>query len=273
MCAALGCFGAALADSAQASTVSTNWAGYAATPSSDSSFTSVSGAWTEPQTTCASSTQTYSAVWVGLGGYNTNASALEQIGTEADCTASGAARYSSWYELVPAGPVNVSIKIRPGDRIVASVTVQSHGVTLRLRDLTSGKRFSTTRRVTKIDDSSAEWIVEAPSVCVTAQSCTTLPLTNFGTASFTSATAIADGHTGTIDDPDWSANELELQQSLTSGGPAFRRPYSSTNTITVATPSAVSAGEGAFSVSYQQRQLQSEQSSAPTLPGFSASPP
>ena len=35
--------------------------------------------------------ESYSAVWVGLGGYSENASALEQIGTDADCSRSGAA--------------------------------------------------------------------------------------------------------------------------------------------------------------------------------------
>ena len=43
---------------------------------------------------------TYSSVWVGLGGYAQTSRALEQIGTEADCSAAGQATYSAWFEVV-----------------------------------------------------------------------------------------------------------------------------------------------------------------------------
>ena len=49
------------------------------------------------------------------------------------------------------------------------------------------------------DISSAEWIAEAPSTCSQGlSSCTPLPLADFGTVQFTSASATTtDGHTGT----------------------------------------------------------------------------
>lgn len=149
--------------------VSSNWAGYAAVPSAGgaSAFSSVSGSWTVPAATCGSRGETYSAIWVGLGGFHESSKALEQIGTDADCTRSGSAVYSTWYELVPAAPVTLTLKLDAGDAMAASVTVRGHGVTLRISNLTTGKTFTRTRRVSKVDSSSAEWIIEAPSVCVT----------------------------------------------------------------------------------------------------------
>jgi Peptidase A4 family len=71
--------------SANAATeVSTNWAGYAVSTDA-TTYTSVTGTWTEPTVTCgASDAGTSSAFWVGLGGLSTTSQALEQIGTSAE---------------------------------------------------------------------------------------------------------------------------------------------------------------------------------------------
>src|SRR5271165_1023109 len=105
------------AASAEAISVSSNWAGYIASPSAGvgSRFERVSGTWTIPNATCSAGRESYSAVWVGLGGASEDSPALEQIGTDADCTSSGAAGYSSWYELVPAVPVELRLEVHPGD--------------------------------------------------------------------------------------------------------------------------------------------------------------
>ena len=126
--------GALAASSAPAASVSTNWAGYVAVPSASvgSRFSSVSGSWKQPSANCSAGRETYSAVWVGLGGYNEDARSLEQIGTDSDCARSGGASYSSWYELLPAEPVNLTLEVHPGDEISASVTVKNHDVTLRI---------------------------------------------------------------------------------------------------------------------------------------------
>ena len=42
----------------------------------------------------------------------------------ADCARSGSASYSSWYELLPAEPVNLTLEVHPGDEMSASVTVK-----------------------------------------------------------------------------------------------------------------------------------------------------
>src|SRR5665213_168941 len=93
---------AALADT----TRSSNWAGYAV-HGSHTSFRRVFGAWRQPAATCTAGTPTYSSVWVGLGGYSTTSQALEQIGSEVDCSASGRVVSSAWYELVPAASRNI----------------------------------------------------------------------------------------------------------------------------------------------------------------------
>ncbi len=116
------------------------------------------------------------------------------------------------------------MKITPGDEITASATVHGHDVTLRIRDLSTGARFSITRRSSAVDLSSAEWIVEAPLVCRASDSCSTLPLTNFGTVLFSGAYATAAAHTGTITDQAWSDEAIELREGeLIAPGGAGRR--------------------------------------------------
>jgi len=266
----------AFASSAGAATVSSNWAGYLVAPSGSvgSSFTSVSGSWRVPSATCTAGRETYSAVWVGLGGANPNASALEQIGTGADCAQSGQATYSDWYELVPAAPVNLKLKLHPGDQMSASVTVRAHDVTLRIRDLSTGARFTTTKHVSLIDVSSAEWIVEAPSLCVATNDCGTLALANFGNVVFSSATATADRHTGPIEDPDWSATALELLQGGGHGlGVGQGRRFEPTSAMITAIPSLAQGPDGSFSVSWREQPIQAAPPSVPTLPGFSGGSP
>src|SRR5207248_473552 len=89
------------------------WAGYVAGgSSSNTQFSSVSGSWTQPTARCGSG-QTYSAFWVGLGGSGDGSSALEQTGTQADCTADGGTEYYAWYELVPAAPLRPELGGKP----------------------------------------------------------------------------------------------------------------------------------------------------------------
>jgi hypothetical protein len=251
-------------------TLSNNWAGYVATASTPSGvpFSSISGTWREPRASCTAGRESYSAVWVGLGGDSESARSLEQIGADANCTRTGRSVYSTWFELLPAPPVNLALKVLPGQQVSASVTVRGNRVTLRIRNLTTGARFATTRRASRIDASSADWIVEAPSVCLTAGGCRTLQLADFGQASFDSATATVAGHTGAIGDPAWSATELELRQGaqgVVGAAPGARVP--ATGTLVLATPSMPSVTSGAFSVSWHEQLLDTEAPPAPTLPG------
>jgi len=159
---------------------STNWSGYAAFGGSNA-FTSVTASWVQPAVDCSSGATTYSSFWVGLDGYNT--STVEQLGTEADCSG-GHARYSSWWETYPRPSYSAPVTVTPGHRYTASVTAGSKGTfTLKLVDNTTPQTFTTTQKASSAKRASAEVVAEAP------WSGSVLPLANFGTVSFTGATA------------------------------------------------------------------------------------
>jgi hypothetical protein len=196
--------------------VSSNWAGYALSGTNvagaPTTYTNVVGSWVQPKVTCTTGQPSYSAFWVGLGGYSPDAQALEQIGTESNCDARGRPVYAAWYEIVPAPSIPIAMKLAPGDRLTAAVLVQGTQVTLQLTNTT--RRVRVTRRVTvpQPDLTSAEWIAEAPSSCSSAGGCRTLPLANFDFVSFARAAATGDGHAGTLSDPAWQATPLELAE-------------------------------------------------------------
>jgi hypothetical protein len=228
-----------------ATDVSSNWAGYAVSGKSVR-FRRVSGTWTVPTGTCAAGERSDSVVWVGLGGLSTSSQALEQTGTQLTCSGSGQASYSAWYELVPAGSHTLHVTIEPGDKIAASVTVNGKRVRISLRDLTRGSGVAFTRRMSAPDISSADWIVEAPSLCTTDGRCQVEQLSNFGTVQFTRASATSvRGHTGTINDSRWSATKIELDR-------AGDRPPFVGESSAGALPSTLSASGSTFSVSYGQ---------------------
>jgi hypothetical protein len=207
------------------SQTSTNWAGYAAVTGSSTRayakrFSYVSGTWTEPTATCTAQAPTFSAFWVGLGGYKETSKALEQVGSEADCTASGQVSYYVWYEYFPAPPHTIhKIAVSPGDQIAAAVRVKGDRAVLTLTDLTTGVSFKHTKKMRspKPDVSAAEWIAEAPSAACNQNRCAPLTLTDFGSLTFTSATATSVGidgrHTGAIDDPAWIYGAIDLEST------------------------------------------------------------
>jgi peptidase A4-like protein len=238
----------ALADS----TSSSNWAGYAA-HRPGVRYTKVVGAWRQPSAACISGHQSYSAVWVGLGGYNQSSDALEQIGTEVDCSAAGRVSSSAWYELVPAPSIPITLRVRPGDAMFASVIVTGSRVVMQLNNTTTHQVFSKTLHASAIDVSSADWIVEAPSECTSATSCQTLPLADFGTAAIGMAQAQSTtGHTGSISDRAWGNTQIRL----VPGGRRFV-VYNGTGVPAgVATPSALTANGTSFRVAFTKVSLQ-----------------
>ncbi|MCW3048381.1 MAG: hypothetical protein JWO74_2665 [Solirubrobacterales bacterium] len=227
---------------------STNWAGYAA-EKNGLRFRRVAGTWIQPAVSCAPGQPGFSANWVGLGGFQQTSTALEQIGTEADCTASGKAVYSVWYELVPDTSKAIKLTVRAGDKVSASVAVRGHTVQLRLANRTRGTLFQKTLTAATVDTGSADWIVEAPAVCGAGGGCRPTPLANFGTTGFTAATATTSGgHTGTIVDPAWSRAAITLSSQ---GGREFAgaAPVAASDG---AAPSPLAATGDGFLVVFQQ---------------------
>ncbi|HEY7206663.1 MAG TPA: G1 family glutamic endopeptidase [Gaiellaceae bacterium] len=239
-------------------TVSSNWAGYALTAQGDpgaTEFTNVTGSWIQPKATCAAGAQSSSAFWVGLGGSSEGSQALEQIGTEARCAGSSAAAvHTAWYELVPAPPVTIKLKVRPGDRLTGAVLVNGSHVTLQITNATRHWRFTKNVTLAEPDLTSAEWIAEAPSACNSFGRCRPVPLANFGTVSFTRAAATASGHAGVISDATWTTTPIQLDGSGQSG--AFRPPFGPRSIVEpgAAVPSELSPDGRSFSVAWQSSQ-------------------
>jgi hypothetical protein len=234
--------------------VSSNWSGYAASAVADgtATFSDVTASWIQPKVSCTAGRTDSVAFWVGLGGDSEASQSLEQLGTEANCDGRGAApTYSAWWEIVPAASVRIPLKLRAGDRVTAAVVVKGEAVTLFLKNVTRKSRFTKTVTPAQPPDvSSAEWIAEAPSECNASGFCRGVPLTQFGTVTFTNAAAIADGHPGTISDPAWTADPIEL---IADGG--GRRFFGLGDVLgpgVGAIPGELSADGRSFSVAWQQ---------------------
>jgi len=250
--------GSALAVRPPARSVSGNWAGYAVTgkAASANQFTHVSGSWVVPRVSCSSRGPAFSVLWVGLGGFADGDSALEQIGTEADCTPSGRMTQSAWYELLPAGPVRLGLRVAAGDRVRASIDVRGARVSLRIENRTRRTVSATQVRMVSPGVSSAEWIVEAPSTCGRYSGCRQLPLANFGTASFSNAAAVAGSHAGSISDDAWRATAIELGSSDPAATYFAARPWLAQDDLSAASPAgaspaALSADGASFTVTWR----------------------
>jgi Peptidase A4 family len=252
----------AQAQAAKLHATSSNWAGYAARRTGVQ-FQRVSGAWTVPAVDCSDPTRTFSANWVGLGGYAPTSRALEQLGTESDCATPGQATYQAWFEVVPAAATKAEVTVRPGDQVFASATVHGTLVTLTLANRTRGTKATKSIRAATVDRTSAEWIVEAPSVCFgsTTSSCRQTPLANFATTGFSAARATTTGgHAGSILDPNWNAIAIMLSPESSTGrgpdgdaappgGPRGDETQARASSAS-ATPSVLSPDGAAFSVGY-----------------------
>jgi hypothetical protein len=236
---------------------SSNWAGYAVTPTAGSivsSLSNVFGSWVQPAVSCAPGSSSYSAFWVGLGGLTQASTSLEQVGTSADCTAAGTTVYSAWYEILPAAPVGLHLAVLPGETISAAVTISGKTVSIRLRNLTRHTVVNKRLKMAAPDMTSAEWIAEAPSACNKSGRCTTLPLANFASVDFVQAAATGSRHSGLISDPAWTTTAITLDGSR--GQPlagftgdqqlagAVPTPLSNTGSFTVAWQQTASTGTG-----------------------------
>jgi len=176
---------------------SLNWSGYAKISKKKNAFTSVSAKWRQPSVSCSAEDQ-MSATWVGLDGA-TNGT-VEQDGTTGWCF-EGHATYFTWYEMFPAGSVEVGRSLQPGDSITASVTRSSNKYKLSVKDSThSSSSFSKNLVCKKINgkvpclNQSIEWIQERPAF----QDTGIIPLANYGSWKATSVAGKGSGGTDAI---------------------------------------------------------------------------
>jgi Peptidase A4 family len=169
-----------------------NWSGYADTATTNQTFTKVSGTWTTPSVTCTAEDQITSD-WVGLDGFSSDT--VEQLGTISWCFQK-TPTYFTWYEMFPAGTVEVGTALKPGDKISASVTRTGTSYALKLTDsTTAGNNISVTKTcaLAACLDTSAEWISERPSFSIGL-----VPQAHYNAFKITSGSVTANGKTTPI---------------------------------------------------------------------------
>lgn len=188
---------------------SQNWSGYIL-PNSASVFTDVSAQWIVPTLNCTDTSNGYTSIWVGTGGWPSanggTSGALLQTGTNDTCV-NGTQQDYGWWELwpnIPSAQRFSGFPVSPGDSMEASVFQMPNGSweTL-LTDLTTGlsavmvtgegwgvaqanaSTFTyqgTTTTLSYSGGYTAEWIVEDPG---NATDGGYFPFANYGTITFT----------------------------------------------------------------------------------------
>jgi Peptidase A4 family len=159
------------------------WGGYVRTRGEP--FSSVQASWVVPKAPCSvASLPSTSYVWIGEGGYMQGlASALIQAGTASDCFG-GTVRYHAFYEWYPGiYATDFPISVRAGDSVTVRVEKQQPGYwVLSIRDNSTGAKSATTTFFAP-DTSSADFIVERPTLCSLGV-CQQALLGRFGTVTF-----------------------------------------------------------------------------------------
>jgi hypothetical protein len=193
---------------------SLNWSGYAVTPGSG--ITAVSSTYTVPS--AGLDPPGFAATWTGIGGYST--SDLIQAGTAEDSAPSNpilGTQYYAWYELLPNSETQITgctgdanCTVTPGDQMSVQIKNVS-GNTWSISIADSGK-WSWSQDVTySSSESSAEWILEAPTL-VEAQTL----LANVGTQHFGSTSTYTQGGT-TYTIAQGSPTQIDLSPSPVGG--------------------------------------------------------
>jgi len=175
-----------------ADVTSLNWSGYAAIAPAGSKITDVTQNWTVPSVSAAPAG--FSSTWAGIGGYNTQD--LIQAGTESDTAQTPYA----WYEILPASETPItsgcagdnSCTVRPGDQMTVTIhSTGGNGWNISMQDIGHWTWSLNLNYASTF--SSAEWILEAPTVG--AQTV----IANVGTQKFTGVNSfVIDGVTKNI---------------------------------------------------------------------------
>ena len=188
------------------SATSLNWSGYAVTPASDG-ITAVNSSFTVPTGNLLVNPAGFAATWTGIGGYAS--SDLIQAGVTENTAVTGTVgggQYYAWYELLPASETEItsgcsgdtSCTVTPGDDVsvnIANVSGDTWSITI-----TDAGKWTWSKDVTYASsESSAEWILEAPTIGVQST------LADVGTTAFTSSSYVTNGQTHTIAEGDPTA--------------------------------------------------------------------
>ncbi|WP_157213472.1 G1 family glutamic endopeptidase [Paenibacillus senegalensis] len=154
---------------------SDNWSGYVITSWKKNAVRSISGHWVVPRIR-RSRTNTYSSAWLGIDGYRN--SSLIQTGTGQDFV-NGKPVYYPWWEILPAPETKINYPVSPKDHMYARISrISGSKWRIVLINKTKGWTFKKTVPYTG-PATSAEWIIEAPSL-----NGQTTQLANYGKTAF-----------------------------------------------------------------------------------------
>jgi hypothetical protein len=212
--------GAAAAVSAATSVTSlqsANWAGYAASFGT-TTFRFVSAQFTVPTVDCTGVTApngAWSGHWVGLDGFRSTSTTVEQIGVLAGCDGTSTTPvYAPFWEMFPNAANEPNIPVNPGDVINLSVyyNKSTRKFTLTFSDTTNGQHFTRIRACpagATCRRNSAEAISEAPAEVI-GSTVSILPLANFQTASFANVaiTNTSGTHRGGLRSSFWNTFKI-----------------------------------------------------------------
>jgi hypothetical protein len=208
---------------------SSDWAGYVVSSDFQTPqpvVTGVNASWRIPRIK-NSSGNTFSAMWVGIGGFFDET--LIQAGST-QAYVNDYEIYTIWYELLPADAITVAFfRIRPGDEITVAIQLlnsTSNLWSINIYDRTNGGRFTETFTYAS-SKLSAEWIVERPEI-----NGQTSVLADFGNVTFSGSHAILLNQTHTIRGYPFNAvsmathkSELATVSSLSDDGATFTVKY------------------------------------------------
>jgi hypothetical protein len=242
---------------------SSNWSGYAET----GTYTAIKGSWTVPSVTgpapvvtttvtrvhgrlvtrtTTTYTNTYSSAWIGIDGYSN--SSLIQTGTEMDWV-NGQAQYNAWWEVLPKAETPISKPVAPGDVLSASIVKSKNSSgqfvwTITISDAGNGTNSNqwsfTTSPAYSGPGTSAEWIVEAPTVGGKQAT--------IADYNFPASAASAGDFNGAAVQASIGSNYVPAGLVLDEEG-FLIQPVNGTQTQ-VSTPSAPNAAGTAFNISY-----------------------
>lgn len=207
---------------------SLNWSGYAVTPHRGK-FTAVSSTFKVPS--AGLEPPGFAATWTGIGGYKTKD--LIQAGAAEQSLPSNplaGSQYYAWYELLPNSETQLNgcrgdhkCTVKPGDHITVRIS-QASASTWKI-SMTNARHWSWSKVVKyKSSRSSAEWILEAPTLEAAQTLLPSVGTVRFGpTSTFTASGkkyTIAQGKPTKIVLSPGAVNEA-TPSALAPGGQSF----------------------------------------------------
>ncbi len=154
---------------------SSNWSGYSA---AGGPYTVVKGTFTVPTPVAGTPSRDQVAEWVGVDGTSASDPSLIQAGVDEHTDPANPAGLivEPWWEILPATATPItSVPVNAGDQVTVTIwQISGTSWEISLVDDTTGKGFTTPPEQYTGPGSTAEWVVEATTLC--RAQCRTAPL-------------------------------------------------------------------------------------------------